>query len=430
MMVEDEDNNVRDVKQSAVEGIFVPLFRYNNITINFTMVTSMTLTCNPVPKLKLTIEDHANLIKILDTPGKDNRLIMQVLPPFDNAYKKIQLSFYITDSRVDGSTITFWALYDAPGIWDSEMKTYGLATTYEVFEETSKAHQLGFCSNMDNTEDKRYIYNPNKDMQSFFDSEVQFGGQDKHVLEWWIDFWNNVNLVDIFEEYNRISEEDDMHIWISTSLPDVDGSNEPEPQQVLAAFSNHPMMANSPMFIKDYVPITNGTNASDVNFETYSMTDLECQSTLIQDGDVHDCVLMQYKYGGERFGEFDYLTQRASRDLFLSKIKSSVIEIEVGIPILGIIRGDKVNIWWYDINSSSTEEIDNSQIESNIPLPDSEADTEGSYIINKTVSGQYTVLDIELNFDITSGWKNVFTLGRMADSVQRLNPPDKESLGK
>lgn len=430
MMAEDEDNNTRDVKQSAVEGIFVPLFRFNNLTINFLMVSSMTLTCKPIPKIQITIQDHANLIKNLDTPGKDNMLYMQVLPPFDNAYKKIQMAFYITDSRIDGSSVTLWGEYSAPNIWDSEMKTYGLTTTYELFDEVSTAHKLGFCSNIDNTEDKRYIYNPNKNMAAFLDDEVEFGGNEKHVLEWWIDFWNNINLVDIFEEYSKVVEEDDMKIWISTNLMDVDGNNDPEPQEVVAAFSNHPVMTNSPMFITEYTPITNGTEASDINFEVYSMLDLDCQSTLIQDGDVHDCPVLKYKYGGEKFGEFDYLTQQATRDLFLSKINAQVIQIEVGMPLLGIIKGDKVNIWWYDINNPATDQVDNSEIESNIPLPDNQVDTEGSYMINKTISGQYSVLDIELNFNMESGWKNIFTLGRMADSIQRLNPPDKESLGK
>lgn len=430
MISQDEEDNTVAVQQTNVEGILVPLFRFNNLTINFQMVQSMELHCDPVPEIILRIHDMADLIKNLDNPGLDNILYMQILPPFDNAYKKVQLMFRVYETGIEGSVVGLKGTYMCPGLWDTKMKAYGRTTTWKLFEEVSNEMSLGFASNVDASNDERYIYNPNMNVPGFLDREIRFGGDSNHVLDWWIDLWNNVNVVDIYEEYNTLREEQDMKIWINPLMRDVDKGSVAEPQQMTAAFSNHPTFMGLPMFIADYHPVMTSGDFTDCNFETYSMDNQECSSLLVQDGDVKENVILKYIYGGENFGGRDYLGQRVAREMFRTKIWAQCIEVSVPRPILGLIKGDKVNVWWYDINSYMTEKAADDTISSNSTIPESVQDTENSFIINPTISGQYYIIDFWLEYDISSGWKQTFRLGRSADSIQRINGPTNETFNK
>ena len=89
-----------------------------------------------------------------------------------------------------------------PGWRDTIMKAYGKITTYEFAEQIAKNSKLGFCSNIDNTTDKRWIYIANDTASNSLTREVSLGGNKDQLLDWWIDYWNYVNLVDVSERYN------------------------------------------------------------------------------------------------------------------------------------------------------------------------------------------------------------------------------------
>lgn len=432
MYNQDNDEGDQVINQTELEGVLVPLLRFNNTVITFEQVDRMELTCNPVPKIEVWITDFLQIIRQFDQPGRDNILYLQILPPFDDAYKKIQLAFYIEDTDLQGNKVYLRGTYEAPGIFDSEMKPYGMLSTYDLFEQVSNDHQLGFCSNVDDSEDERYIYNPNKNMESFLDQEIVFAGNKPHVFTWWIDFWNNLNFVDLYQEYSEILSDEDMQLWLSDTFKDA--SKPSEPYKQIAAFTNSPAFAASPTFIPNYQPILNSGSPTDANFEVYSMEDQEASSTVIQDGDVQNDVKMSYKYGGEVFGDFDYLSQRACRDMYLSKINSNVIEIVCKYPLLGLMKGEHVNFWWYDMNNIALEGVDASSINTNAPVPEDPngelKNSDMTMILNKTVSGQYYIMDVKYAYVGHRNWEVTYTLSRSAEEIQKLAPPTNETFLK
>ena len=118
--LDDEGANI--ARQTNIEGVLVPLFRFNNLTITFEMVRMMKLTCDRVPEIRIEIKDFLDLIKIMDSPGLDNILYMQIIPPFDDAYKKIELAFYITSTNIIGNIVTLEGTYYVPKLFDTVMK--------------------------------------------------------------------------------------------------------------------------------------------------------------------------------------------------------------------------------------------------------------------------------------------------------------------
>lgn len=426
------DPNSMDIKQTVVEGILVPLFRYNNMTITFEMVASMTLRCSTVPTISLTFNDSVGMIKTLDTPGHDNILYLQMLPPHDNTYKKVHLAFYVTNVKIRGSRVTLTGTYYIPGLFNNTMKPYGMLSTYDLFERISNEYSLGFCSNVDGTSDERYIYNPNGTLVGLLDDEIAFAGGEnsKQVFTWWIDLWNNINLVDIYKEYTTIMNEDEMQIWVGDNYNDSTGTDDTGANTQIAAFCNHPGMSSSPTYIFDYTPKLNANTGTDINFEVYGMDKKDRYSTLIQDGDANGMPFTKYSYGGEVFGSYDYLTHRATRNFLLDKINEQVIEVTIHSPLIALMKGSHANVWWYDMNNIYMENIDQSDIRSNIPLPDADSiDKTDSYIINKTISGQYLITDVVYRYNAGT-WDIKYTLCRSAESIQRVNPPSKETFMK
>jgi hypothetical protein len=181
------------------------------------------------------------------------------------------------------------------------------------------------------------------------------------------------------------------------------------------------------MYIFDYTPIVNSYGATDRNFEIFRIDEQDRISTLIQDGDIRNDVFRSYEYGGELFGKYDYLTQCATRNMFLGKIYGQTIEVSSSLPILGLMKGGHVNLWWYDVNNYMTSDADNNDINSNIPLPGNMKDEDNTFIINKTISGQYYILGTELEYSGIE-WDCRFKLSRSADSIQRINPPSNDAF--
>jgi len=429
----DIDDGPNIIRQVNMEGILVPLIRFNNLVITFEMVSSMRLTNNILPTISLEIDDYLELIRILDQPQRDNILYLQILPPFDNAYKKIQLSFYITQTSITGNRVSMSGIYYIPGLYDNVMKPYGILSTYGLFEKISNDYSLGFCSNVSNIEDERYIYNPNKRIDEFLNDEVQFAGGDKHVFTWWIDFWNNINLVDLYQAYNERVSEEKLQVWISDNFKATD-TEETKPYKQVAAFSNLPAFVASPLYTPTYTPVLNTVMVTDKNFEIHKIKDDELSSTVIQDGDVHNDIFMNYEYGGEVFGDFDYLSQRACRGMLLNKINSQCIKITSYLPLLGLMKGGYVNVWWYDIDSLISPTTNQDDINTNIDVPQGAETTlnssESNITLNKTVSGQYYIVNIEYLYTGHRNWEVNYTLSRSAEYIQTLNPPTNETFMK
>ena len=91
------------------------------------------------------------------------------------------------------------------------------------------------------------------------------------------------------------------------------------------------------------------------------------------------------------------------------------------------MKGEKVNVYWYDINNPYSQDLQdkgNSTISSNIPLPESIKFQDSKMIINKTISGQYYIIDTELAYN-AGVWSHKFRLGRYSDQVQRLETTEK-----
>lgn len=431
------DSNRTDKAQTAVYGIQTPLIMINSTVIDFDAVQLFNLkSVGKLPELTMTVEDRFELINNIDKPGNDNEVRVQIIPRFDNAYKKIDLTFFITNIQVSGKLIRLNCTYKLPELTSSQFKVFGEIDTYSLFKDIATETKLGFATNLSTLDDARYTYCDNKSYFELMSSEIEFSNASEHIIDWWIDLWDNINLVDVKERYNAIDSDDDMMIWIAGQVNEVTADVEVEPQQVVASINNFPGFNSSELFVKKYdiinKPGMQYSMGSDKVYGIYEDSNKDCLDYLLQDGDIKKDIFTKYDYIGENYGDYNYLLAKQLRAGYLQKMSTETINVTLQSPLLGLMRGHHVNFIRY-INDDKVEDRMNvlekagaidRNVESNIPLSEYDVadDTgNGTYRVDKTVSGQYLILGVNITYS-GNGWDYVLTLTKpTASKVSIIN---------
>ena len=410
--------NKEGVQQTSIYGILTPLIQINDIVVDFLDIERFTLKSkSPLPSVELTVRDRYNLIKTLDTPGNDNELRIQILPPFDNAYKKINLTFYISKINISGDLIEVVGAYKVPLLTSSKFKCFGKLNTYELFKNIARETQLGFATNCGDTLDERYMYCDFTSYKDLLDEEIRLAKSDEtHIYDWWVDLWNNVNFVNIYERYNTIDPEEDMQIWVSGQPKTLIEGVTVEPHQVSAILNNLPSDGQLELKVDNYEIINKpGSQMSQGSDKVYSiyMEDLyEYKDTLIQDGDTKKDIFEHYEYLGEVYGEYNYLLAEVCRDAYLQKMGTESIKITLKTPLLALMRGHKVDFVWY-INDAQYETrktnfknlgIINENIQTTPVLDDTVEgenlnDLYKEFTKDETISGQYMITAQDMTYE-------------------------------
>ena len=428
-------NDQTDKAQTAVFGIKVPIIMINSTVIDFDAVHYFSLKSEgTVPELTVTVEDKYELINNIDKPGIDNEVRVQILPQFDDTYKKINLTFYISSIQVNGSIIRLTCAYKLPKLTSSKFESYGNIDTYNLLKTIATDTKLGFASNIKASHDSRYIYCNNKSLLDLMNDEIQYSKLEEGVLDYWIDFWNNINIADIKERYEAVDPEEKLKIWVAGQINDATAGVEYSPLQIPALIDNFPGHNMSELFVKNYMiynnPGINFISGSDRVYSIYEENNDEYLDFLVQDGDVKKDVFTKYEYLGEAYGDYNYLLSKCLRNTFLQKMKTDQVKVTLQAPQLGLMRGHKVNFIRYTNDSKLEGKMkaleDNGavdrNIDSNIPLDQFEMEDngyDGKFIVDRTASGQYLISAV--NYIYTNkNWEFVLTLVRPKTDVPKI----------
>lgn len=418
--------------QTKLYGITTPLIKVNNMVIPFNSVISFELKNGQVPSISMSINDELDIIETFDKPKCDNTVQVQILPPFDNAYKKINLTFFITSYSTYNRKISIDGIYIIPELYNHVMKAYGKISTYELFETVAKSLKLGFCSNISNTNDSRYIYIPNKQYIDSLNREIEYAGNEQQTLEWWIDYWNNINLVDTAERMKTI--DNDLMVWAyPRRYVETDDSNTVEPIKQPCIISNHYVYRDNQMYVSDYRELFDpGINlqGTDMIISSYMMNTCEENNYFLQDSDVSNDIYVKYRYLGENFGNYDYLSKTACRDMMMRKNSNNTISVKMFTPQLALMKGHKVNFMWYKIGDI-VQGIADSDVETNVPNENINQSTYQAedFILDKQISGQYYIKEVNLYYKYNASaynWVQELILTRPTDQIEYYNFEDMD----
>lgn len=346
-------DNISEIQQTKVAGVLVPIIAINSVAVDFSDVHNFVLDyTGTTPHLKFSIFDRKKILGRYAQPGNDSEVRVQILPPADNTYKKIDLVFMVTDISVDGDMVVGEAEYKLMKFTGAQFKALGQISTYDLFDKVSNETGLGFASNVAGTEDTRFMQCQFESYKEIIEREIGLSASDSgHVYDWWIDVWNNLILCDLYDRINSEDEESDMMVWTMDNVDDGSVHSEVMPVKTPALFTNHPIRENTDLAVMDYSvendPASQGTGNS-VALSVYEENKKEYIDHYIADGDIQKNEFTKFEYAGEVYGDYNYLLAEKAREIFLRKVKSEIITIHLKRPQLGINRGDQLRFIWYD----------------------------------------------------------------------------------
>jgi hypothetical protein len=431
---ENYEGNMTAMQQTSIYGVQCPIIAVNNIMVAMEDILSFELDDSKhIPKVTMHIIDRKSLIQYLDAPGNDNELRVQILPPFEDAYKKINLTFLVSNFSMGemGNDLYITGVYKLAKFTDSQFKSFGEVCLYDLFDKIASETQLGFATNVEAGEDKRYVYCPYNSYQNVIEKEIKHSGDETTVYDWWIDVWNYLNLANMYERYTAIDQEDDMKVWISGAVDEVGEGIHIEPQEVPAELTNLFGSEESQLFVGAYRLVTkpgiNVREGTDKIYSVYSMNNKAYEDTYISDGDVKKDVFNNFEYKGEVYGDYDYITGGMKREPFFQKMNNGCVEVDLQQPLLGIQRGNHVTFACYynddnrDYPTSGLPEEGGMEEDPQTTTPVMEPDTTGAdtFKLDKSISGQYMVAGNKYKF-ANNQWTHTVILTRPIDQKPKI----------
>lgn len=434
----DADINKADISQTLVYGIQCPIISVEGMVVNFEDIIDFELSdTSHVPTMSCHIIDNKNIIQQLVPPGLGNTHIsVQIIPPHDK-YKKIDIHFVMVNYSVgQQNDLYIKARYDLPEFFTKNFKSLGELKLFEFYDKLAKEMKLGFATNTEEKDDKRYMFCNFTSYEELIEQETNNSGEEKVIYNWWIDLWHYLILEDIYERYHALDNLDDelkQYIWIYNQSNDVTNGTEYKPYHTKAELTNLFGFENSQLYVKDYRIINNvGSdvyNGSEKIYSVYSTKERKYVDNAFADKS-SNIPIKDFIYKGESYGEYDYMTNSLYHIPFYQKMNKEIIEVDLQSPIFGLSRGRQLSLAIY-INDDDWDETRTKMEEDGIikaytsikpmgnPLElvntDEESqDQHAHFKLDKTISTQYLIIGNIFKFS-NHEWTHTVRLVRPDD---------------
>lgn len=285
-----------------------PFVYYNGIHIEYNDINYFELYHEGIlPAIKITFIDRNGIFKDRGFPV-DDTIISIFLYSRSKRLRSINMDFKISNFKDLGQNeFSVIGIVNISEIYLRKFKSYSKKTSFEALKELAKECELGFCSNISNTNDRMTWINTGFPNYQFIDNIVKNSYlSDSAFLNCYIDFYYNLCYVDVEKELTRNNELDKM---ISS-----DGKNEftsdPEQDENIAPLilSTDYSTKNTNAFISEYV-VTNRSTQVSLNKAYLTKTkfyDSKSKELLIFDVDSitsqgDKTIIMKGKPGDENF---------------------------------------------------------------------------------------------------------------------------------
>ena len=418
-----EATNLSGISQTKIHGIFTPIVSISNMSYDWNQVLKMTLYNNErIPKLDLVIDDGQKLISTVNNQINDNEVRLQILPPYENTYKKINLTFYIDTIEIIDNKVYITATYKLADLHKSRLKSFGQINSYNLFDKIASECKLGFATNCEsNDEDSKFVYCDNISYETLMEREIKMSGSQNQVFDYWIDYWNNINFVDITARYRDKDAKEDLEVWVYSRVGyDVESFDSTEAVKQDAIISNHPSFVGE-LSTKKYKIINNiGTNRQKGTDKVHTIyKDGSIIDILIEDGNPKNDIFTKYSYLGENIGEYEYLASKSYHESFFDIVNKNNIEVVLNSPNLGLSRGSHVIFDWWENSYFEKDNIKQlgGDLEDNTGDQTEELNDEFKLVKNKQISGEYLIYKTILKYN-NGKWSNILTLTRPTNEIK------------
>ncbi len=200
-----ENISFKDKKNLAKSLGFVPFVWYNGFQISHEDISRLSIRYqDTLPVLSMVFEDTFGIMKQDGFP-LDDSIITVFINSRSKLLRSIKMDFKILSFKDFGSSLySIEGSCNIPKIYIKRFQSVSKKTSHECLRELASQMDLGFCSNIDNTDDKMTWINPGLPQYDFLGEIVSNAySSDSSYFYYYIDFYYNLCFVDIPKELNR-----------------------------------------------------------------------------------------------------------------------------------------------------------------------------------------------------------------------------------
>lgn len=404
-VVEDNANQIGKYPYVYINGLVI---QYNDI------ISLLLFNSKFLPEIELQFRDPTN--KIIDPLFPvDDEIVSIFIQSNSELLMPVRMDFKITNFNIikEDNDISYMltGVLNVSNLFYTPFSSYNM-TSYNVLKKLSEESELGFCSNIKDTDDKMSWINPSETNLDFITEILKFAYLSQDAFLWaYIDFYYNLVYVDIEQllnedikdnkqlankrvfDYNQV---DDLEDLIMTNHPDKNGSS---------LYINKYNLLNSSTFVNlnqgyhafVYYHDTNTTLIYKILLDSISHSGKD-NDQVIMKGKIGDFktlyanninnVFMGKQDSDNVHEKFLYANQQNSNNLnFLQKVKMKVV--------LNSTNFNLYRLQLLQLNLYKTGELDN---------PDAQnLDKEYDSKLNKALSGNWLITGINYTFSKQKG---------------------------
>jgi hypothetical protein len=215
-----------------------------------------------LPELDMIFTDPTN--KIFDSYYPlDQQIISVLIKSNESLLMSIRMDFWVTEfksvkNKEGDSDKKIYTLHSELNVPYIIKNNSNRGTSYEVLQDIAELADLGFASNMNGTNDNMTWINCGIDyIREQVPEIVKRAYIDDNTFVWsYIDFWYNLNYIDIEKQLNISTQYDEGLIGLSLSLDSEKNDTIP------LILSNHPNYSATNQYIKKFNLINNSTEVN------------------------------------------------------------------------------------------------------------------------------------------------------------------------
>jgi hypothetical protein len=255
-------NNSQSYQEEYKESFGnLPVLYYNSYQIEYTDIKSLELSFKQnLPSLSVAFGDTLGKIG-KDGMPLDDSTISIFLNPRTKFLKPIHMDFKIVDFDKNGTNYEIFGVIDINDLYLRKFQSYKDMTSFELYQKVAKECGLGFNTNIDNTNDKMTWINTGRRVYEFINDSIESSYKsDETFLTQYIDYYYNLNMIDIEKEYRRDVSKD---INISNTGIEELIKNSKNPDTVGSDYlTNDFSLKQSNIYFEEYKLINNSTRNS------------------------------------------------------------------------------------------------------------------------------------------------------------------------
>lgn len=416
-----------------------PFISYRGMTIEAQNINYLKLYNDKfLPYLEMEFRDMTGRM-IDDYFPLDDAIISFFMRPVSEKLMPIRMDFKITkfvankkDEGYENLVYNIIAELNIDDLYYRKWESYG-GTSYKVLRQMAKEMQLGFVSNIEDSDDNMKWINTFMAKRDFIRYITSHSYKSDESFLWsYIDFYYNLSYVDIETQMQQdISKQGNYTSYSSIISDGTDKVSK-------LVLNNNPDSDNpdSNVYIKRYVLENTTTqlnielgykhrihyyNDSDTNYNsTYldSISDTGNNANIVLKGNPErpDSKFSESVFGQSYMGKMDssvvhknflYAEKQNLNNIeFLQKIKMKIV---LNKPNFNIYRFQKVEVELFKMAQIMQGDEDKTQVLDNTQLKPPGA-TERNWKINNRLSGQWLVTGINYVFDNQKGNVQEITL--------------------